>query len=86
MCLPEIFVQLLTKLKRLSEFTNGYTTGGPIAGIATFVAQKLLKDPIDKIAAYEYDINGTWVDPQVSKVGSAPSKAVAQPAVSERAD
>ncbi len=53
----------------------GALIGGPIAGIATFVAQKLLKDPIDKIAAYEYDITGTWADPQVSKVDSTPSNA-----------
>ena len=45
----------------------GALIGGPIAGIATFVAQKLLKDPIDKMAAHEYDITGTWVDPQVMK-------------------
>ena len=38
----------------------GALIGGPIAGIATFVAQKLLKDPIDKIASHEYDITGTW--------------------------
>ncbi len=54
----------------------GALIGGPIAGIATFVAQKLLKDPIDKIAAYEYDITGTWADPQVSKVDSAQARAV----------
>lgn len=64
----------------------GALIGGPIAGIATFVAQKLLKDPIDKIAAYEYDITGTWIDPQVSKVGSAPAKAAAQPAATERVE
>ena len=48
----------------------GALIGGPIAGIATFVAQKLLKDPIDQMAAYEYDITGTWADPQVAKVES----------------
>ena len=60
--------------------------GGPIAGIATFVAQKLLKDPIDNIAAYEYDITGTWADPQVSKVDSARSNAANRPNSTERSD
>jgi len=46
----------------------GALIGGPVAGIATFVAQKLLKDPIDEMTAYEYDITGTWADPQVAKV------------------
>ena len=45
--------------------------GGPAVGIAAFVAQKLLKDPINKLASYEYDIAGTWDDPQEV---SAPKK------------
>jgi uncharacterized protein YhdP len=46
----------------------GALIGGPIAGVAAFVAQKLLKDPLDQIAAYEYDVTGTWVEPVVVKV------------------
>jgi uncharacterized protein (TIGR02099 family) len=38
--------------------------GGPIAGAAAFVAQKLLKDPLNKIASTEYQITGTWDNPQ----------------------
>lgn len=41
--------------------------GGPVVGAAAFVAQKLLKDPFNKLAAYEYDITGTWDDPQEVK-------------------
>ncbi|MEO7726189.1 MAG: YhdP family protein [Burkholderiales bacterium] len=64
----------------------GALIGGPIAGIATFVAQKLLKDPIDKIAAYEYDVTGKWADPQVSKVVREQSKAAIIPMGTERSD
>lgn len=46
----------------------GALIGGPVAGLAAFVAQKLLKDPLDQIAAYEYDVTGTWSDPVVAKV------------------
>jgi len=46
----------------------GALIGGPIAGIAAFVAQKLLKDPLDQIAGYEYDVTGTWADPVVAKI------------------
>ncbi len=46
----------------------GALIGGPIAGLAAFIAQKLLKDPFDQIAAYEYDVTGTWADPVVVKV------------------
>ena len=41
--------------------------GGPIAGIAAFVAQKLLKDPFNKIVSSEYTIIGTWDKPQELK-------------------
>jgi uncharacterized protein (TIGR02099 family) len=41
--------------------------GGPIAGAAAFVAQKILKDPLNKIASSEYVITGTWSNPQEVK-------------------
>ena len=37
--------------------------GGPIVGAAAFVAQKILKDPFNKIASTEYVITGTWDNP-----------------------
>lgn len=46
----------------------GALIGGPVAGVAAFVAQKLLKDPLNQIAAYEYDVTGTWTEPVVTKV------------------
>lgn len=42
--------------------------GGPVVGITSYVLQKLLKNPIDQMAAYQYYINGTWASPQVRKV------------------
>ena len=45
----------------------GALIGGPVAGVAAFLAQKILKDPLDQIASYEYDITGTWADPVVKK-------------------
>ena len=46
----------------------GALLGGPVVGVAAFIAQKLLKDPLDQIAAYEYDVTGTWADPLVNRV------------------
>ncbi|MDP1535665.1 MAG: YhdP family protein [Burkholderiales bacterium] len=46
----------------------GALIGGPVAGVAAFIAQKLLKDPLDQIAAYEYDVTGSWAEPVVTKV------------------
>jgi len=56
----------------------GALIGGPVAGIAAFVAQKLLKDPLDQIASYEYDVTGSWLDPQVNKVERQPVPTVPQ--------
>ena len=50
----------------------GALIGGPVAGLAAFIAQKLLKDPLDQLAAYEYDVTGTWTNPVVTKVERAP--------------
>ena len=38
--------------------------GGPLAGAVAFLAQKILKDPFNKIASSEYEIIGTWDNPQ----------------------
>jgi len=40
----------------------------PITGVATFLAQRLFKDPLGQVFAYEYAIGGTWTDPKVEKV------------------
>ena len=38
--------------------------GGPLAGAVAFLAQKILKDPLNKIASTQYQIVGTWDNPQ----------------------
>jgi uncharacterized protein (TIGR02099 family) len=42
----------------------------PVAGAVTYIGQKVLGDPIEKLFAYEYKITGSWVDPVVEKVRS----------------
>jgi uncharacterized protein (TIGR02099 family) len=53
----------------------GALIGGPVAGVAAFLAQRLLKDPLNQIAAYEYDISGSWSEPQVVKVERTATEA-----------
>ena len=38
--------------------------GGPLVGAAAYIAQKILKDPLNKIMSDEYQIVGTWDDPK----------------------
>ncbi|MCK2095354.1 YhdP family protein [Thauera aromatica] len=42
----------------------------PAVGVAAYLAQKVLSDPIEKLFAFEYAVTGTWTDPQVVKRGS----------------
>jgi uncharacterized protein YhdP len=41
---------------------------GPVVGLTSLLVQKVLKDPIGQIAAYEYSITGTWDNPVVTKI------------------
>ncbi len=39
----------------------------PAVGLATLLAQKVLKDPIGQMIAFDYEVSGTWADPIVLK-------------------
>ncbi len=54
--------------------------GGPIVGVAAFVAQKLLKDPLNKISASEYMITGTWDNPLEGEVDKKVAPTAPTPA------
>ena len=47
----------------------GAIASGPVVGIGTFIVSKLLRDPLDKLASFEYNVTGTWADPNVAKAG-----------------
>lgn len=40
----------------------------PLVGLGSFIAQRLLKDPIGRLLAHEYAITGSWDDPKVERV------------------
>jgi uncharacterized protein (TIGR02099 family) len=40
----------------------------PLAGVASAIAQRLLKNPLGQIFSYDYKITGTWSDPMVEKL------------------
>ncbi|HYC45080.1 MAG TPA: YhdP family protein [Burkholderiales bacterium] len=50
----------------------GALIGGPVVGAAAFLAQKILKDPLEHIVSFEYNVTGSWSDPQVAKTARAP--------------
>lgn len=42
----------------------------PVVGLGALVANKVLGNPLDKLASFEYNISGTWNDPSVVKLGN----------------
>jgi uncharacterized protein YhdP len=47
---------------------------GPVVGVGVLLANKILRDPLDKLVAFEYNVSGSWADPKVEKV-SRPAAA-----------
>ena len=44
----------------------------PVAGVAAAIAQRVLKNPLGQIFAYEFQVSGSWIEPKVEKLTSAP--------------
>ncbi|MGC2049813.1 MAG: YhdP family protein [Gallionella sp.] len=40
----------------------------PAVGIGSLIANKILGNPLDKMVSFEYNVSGTWSDPNVVKV------------------
>jgi uncharacterized protein YhdP len=43
----------------------------PAIGVATAIANSVLKNPLGQIFAYEYSVTGSWNDPKVAKLTRA---------------
>lgn len=43
----------------------------PAAGVATWLANKVLKNPLGTVFGYQYRVTGAWDDPKVEKLGAA---------------
>lgn len=41
---------------------------GPVVGVGVLLANKILRNPLDKLVSFEYNVNGSWADPKVEKV------------------
>ena len=52
----------------------GALLGGPVVGAATFLAQKILKDPLEQLVSFDYNLAGSWTDPLVTKAQRAPQQ------------
>lgn len=61
-----LFVKVLPQIS--DTFSLAALAGGPLAGAVAFLAQKVLKDPLNKIISTQYEIIGTWDKPVEVKV------------------
>jgi uncharacterized protein (TIGR02099 family) len=56
-----LFVKVLPQIS--DTLSLAALAGGPLAGAVAFLAQKVLKDPLNKIISTQYEIVGTWDKP-----------------------
>jgi uncharacterized protein YhdP len=56
--------------------------GTPVLGLSTLLVSKLLRNPLGKAVAYEYQVTGSWDNPVVKKI-SAPPPPSAKAATAE---
>jgi uncharacterized protein (TIGR02099 family) len=53
----------------------------PAVGIGSMIANQILGNPLDKLVSFEYNVSGTWSNPDVVKVGGVqtPGKGAQAP-------
>ena len=51
----------------------------PVWGLGSLVLQRILKDPLGQILAFEYHASGSWTNPQVERVRAEVRSAEANP-------
>lgn len=49
----------------------GTIAGGPVAGVAVLIAQRLMTRQVDEIYHFDYAVNGPWADPEVRLLDSS---------------
>ena len=64
----QLFVKVMPHIS--DSISLAALAGGPLVGAVAFLAQKILKDPLNKIASSEYEIAGTWDNPYEVKTGN----------------
>ena len=47
----------------------------PVVGIGSLIVNKVLGNPLDKLASFEYNVSGLWSDPDVVRVGDFAKEA-----------
>jgi uncharacterized protein (TIGR02099 family) len=54
----------------------GLTLVNPVAGVAAAIAQRILRNPLGQIFAFDYTVSGSWTDPKVVKILPPPAEQI----------
>jgi uncharacterized protein (TIGR02099 family) len=63
----DLHVVVLPQIDASSASLVYAAVANPAIGLGTFLAQLVLRDPISRALAVEYDVTGAWADPHVKK-------------------
>ena len=68
----EDFDQLVSVTPKLDATLPlaGAIAGGPVAGLATWVAQRLMREQVDRINRFQYSVKGPWANPTIVALSS----------------
>ncbi len=61
-------VQILPILDTGTASLVAAVTVNPLVGLTTFIAQRLLQDPLSRASAQEFLVDGSWARPQVTRI------------------
>lgn len=68
----QLHVLVLPEVSAASASLAYALMANPAIGLGTFVAQMVLRDPLSRALSHEYEIAGTWNDPQVKPITAPP--------------
>ena len=61
----KLYVKVIPQLGDTASTVVGLLN--PLAGVATLIAGRLLKNPLGQVFAFQYVVSGGWADPKVEK-------------------
>ncbi|MCX7891087.1 MAG: YhdP family protein [Burkholderiales bacterium] len=74
----DLRVRIVPSIGDSAAVAAGIALVNPVIGLGALLAQRVLKDPIGQMLAYEYQVTGSWDDPRVERV-RAPQPLVETP-------
>ena len=65
----DVQVRVFPSISTATAVGVGLVTANPMLGAAVLLGQKLARDPLERMLMQEFDVKGTWSNPEVKPVG-----------------